>query len=249
MILMRFSANIAEQNWKNRRKITTQDMTVVLPQKECRRCGTCCLKGGPALHSEDLALLQGNFLHKEDLITIRKGEPLLSLSGENVHPAPAEFFKVKGRDAEWTCIFFDRRKASCRIYDRRPLECSLLQCWDTAALEKVAGKNLLNRFDIIAPHDPVMPFIEAQEIECPLSILGHLIESVTREQVHPEAMAQLTNLANADLSIRSKAHEKFHFSLELELFYFGRPLFIILKQFGMMLRVEHGTVILQAATI
>jgi Fe-S-cluster containining protein len=248
MMLMRFSANIAERNLQNRRKTYTPDMKVSTLHKKCRRCGTCCLKGGPALHPEDLSLLQDCFLRKEDLITIRKGEPLLSLSGKNVHPSPAEILKIKGSGVEWTCNFFDRLNASCRIYDRRPLECSLLQCWDTAELEKVAGKNLLNRFDLIASHDPVMPFIEAQEEQCPLSMLEELLETATQKQVQPETMTQLTNLVNIDLSIRSQAHEQFRFSLELELFYFGRPLFVILKQCGIMIREEHGTLILQAAS-
>jgi len=217
-------------------------------QKECRRCGTCCLKGGPALHPEDLPLLQYNFLHREDLITIRQGEPLLPLAGKNPQPAPTEIIKIKGSGADWTCIFFTRENTSCRIYDRRPLECSLLQCWNTVNLEKVAGKNLLNLYDIIDLHDPARPFIEEHKVQCPLDTLGNLLGKATRGNDHRAAMLQLTKLVNTDLLIRSQAHDELQFSLDLELFYFGRPLFLILKQFGMEVLEEHGNLILQVSS-
>jgi Fe-S-cluster containining protein len=223
-------------------------MKVSTFQKECRRCGTCCLKGGPALHPEDLPLLQDNFLHRKNLITIREGEPLLFLAGKNQQPAPTEIIKIKGSGTDWTCMFFARKSASCRIYNQRPLECSLLQCWDTTELENVAGKNLLTRYDIIDLHDPVRPFIKEQKIKCPLDMLGHLLHKVTRKKDHRSAMVQLANLVNADLAIRSQAYENLRFSLDLELFYFGRPLFVILKQFGMGVREEHGNLTLHVSS-
>lgn len=223
-------------------------MNISTLQKECRRCGTCCIKGGPALHPEDLSLLQDKYLLKEDLITIRQGEPLLTLSGGNPQSAPAELIKIRGRGAEWTCLFFDRQNTACMIYDHRPLECALLQCWDTTKLEKVAGENLLKRHDIIEMHDPVIPFIAEQNEQCPLHMLGKLLIRATHGQDLSGAMTHLTELVNADLAIRSRAHEKLRFSLELELFYFGRPLFIILKQFGIMAREEHGALMLHTSS-
>lgn len=223
-------------------------MNVPTHQKECRRCGTCCLKGGPALHPEDLSLLQDKYLLKEDLITIRQGEPLITLSGGNPQSAPADLIKIRGRGAEWTCLFFDRQNTACMIYDHRPLECALLQCWDTAELEKVAGENLLKRHDIIEMHDPVIPFIAEQNEQCPLHMLGKLLITATHAQDLFGAMTHLTEMVNADLAIRLRAREKLRFSLELELFYFGRPLFIILKQFGIMAREEHGALTLHTSS-
>lgn len=217
-------------------------MMVSTSLNECRRCGTCCLKGGPALHTEDLRLLQEHILRFENLVTIRKGEPLLFLSAENPQPAPADIIKIKGKGSEWSCMFFERRKAACRIYDQRPLECNLMQCWDTAALEKVAGINLLKRTDIIDSHDPVMPFIEEQKNKCPLNKLEQFLKGASQPQKGDDAdiMTQLTNLMNTDLSVRLRAQEQLHISLDLELFYFGRPLFVILKQLGMKIFERRG---------
>ena len=75
-------------------------------------------------------------------------------------------------------------------------------------------------------------------------MLEELLSTINRDEDLPVAMAQLTELVNADLAIRSQAHKKLQFSLELELFYFGRPLFVILKQFDIIAREEYGALTL-----
>ena len=199
---------------------------------ECDRCGTCCIEGGPALHQEDSPLLQNNFLNPAHLITVRTGEPVFSPSAGNPEPAQSEIIKIKGRGIEWTCLFFQEEDATCAIYEHRPLECSLLKCWETADLEKVAGLNLLSRYDIIAPQDPVLPFIRTHNEQCSLEELALILSAVKSENSQSQAVDDLTRLVNADMAIRAQAWAKLHFSLDLELFFFGRPLFIILGQFG-----------------
>ena len=215
-------------------------MTGNKTKTECDRCGTCCIKGGPALHYEDRTLLLNNCLAQEHLITVRKGEPVFSLSAENPEPAHSEIVKVKGRGSEWTCLFFQEKDASCAIYEHRPLECSLLKCWDTADLEKVAGRSLLSRYDIIAPHDPLLPFIKNHDERCSLENLALLLSAVSREGSQQQAITDLTGLVNTDMAIRSQAYAKSRFSLDLELFFFGRPLFKILNQFDIETHEENG---------
>ncbi len=207
-------------------------MTENIIKTECDCCGICCTKGGPALHYDDSALLQDNFLTAEYLITIRKGEPVLSLSTGNPEPTQSEIVKIKGRGAEWTCLFFQEKGAKCTIYEHRPLECSLLKCWETADLENVSGRNLLSRYDIIPPHDPIIPFIKAIDEKCSLENLAQHLSALNRENSRQQAVNELTSLVNTDLAIRSQAIAELHFSLDLELFFFGRPLFKILNQFG-----------------
>jgi Fe-S-cluster containining protein len=214
---------------------------------ECDRCGTCCTKGGPALHYGDKKLLLNNRLKPEHLLTIRKGEPVISLSTENPEPAQSEIVKLKGRGSEWACLFFQKNEAKCTIYEERPLECTLLKCWETKDLEQVAGKSLMSRFDIIAPHDPIIPFIEASDEQCSLERLPRLLSALSRENTRLQAMADLTSLVNADLAIRLQAFAEFHFSLDLELFYFGRPIFKILDQFGITTHEANGTCSLSLA--
>jgi Fe-S-cluster containining protein len=207
---------------------------------ECDRCGICCTKGGPALHYDDRVLLQDNFLQAEHLITIRKGEPALSLPTGNPEPTQSEIVKIKGRGTEWTCLFFQEKGAKCTIYEHRPLECTLLKCWDTENLEKVGGRNLLSRYDIIPPYDPIIPFLKAIDEKCSLGNLALHLSALNRENSRQQAMNELTSLVNTDLAIRSQAFADLHFSLNLELFFFGRPLFKILAQFGINTHEKNG---------
>ena len=112
-------------------------------RNQCMRCGTCCLKGGPALHTEDLQLVLQNRIQLAHLVTIRQGEPALSTLGDRLEYLQAEIIKLKGQANDWACLFFDRQTTSCTIYQHRPLECSLLKCWDTGDLERIVNKNLI----------------------------------------------------------------------------------------------------------
>ena len=56
----------------------------------CRQCGTCCRKGGPALHVEDSYLLEEGIIQLQDLVTFRAGELVRDTSNNGVVPLPAE---------------------------------------------------------------------------------------------------------------------------------------------------------------
>ena len=57
-------------------------------------------------------------------------------------------------------------------------------------------------------------------------------------------LAELTELVNKDLGIRLEAVNSLNLNLDLELFYFGRPLFKILSQFNLLPKEVNGRVIL-----
>ena len=209
-------------------------------QEECRCCGTCCTKGGPALHDRDRKLLECNLLEPGQLITIREGEPVFTLTAETVQPARTEIIKIKGRGSEWSCLFYGKERKSCLIYESRPLECTLLKCWDTAELEKVAGRNLLSRHDIIADDDPVLSFMALHDRECSLKDLQQILAGIAGEKSRRQALLDLAGLVNKDLTIRGRACGELNLDLDLELFFFGRPLFKILQQFGIETVEEHG---------
>lgn len=210
-------------------------------KNECDRCGTCCLKGGPALHIEDKELLMQNLIERGALITIRRGEPVFSLDENRTEWARSELVKLKGKNTEWSCLFYDREKFSCSIYQHRPLECILLKCWDTFELEAIAGKNLLGRFDIIPADEPVTAYIHKHENECGLEIIKQLnIEQ--NGNINKNTLAELTELVNKDLVLRSEALANLNLTLDLELFYFGRPLFTILSQFALIPSEVNGKI-------
>jgi Fe-S-cluster containining protein len=201
------------------------------------------MKGGPALHIEDIKLMVQKFIEREHLITIRKGEPVFSLEKDKTESAENEIIKLKGTDSEWSCIFYDQESSTCSNYQHRPLECILLKCWDTAELKAIAGKRLLNRLDLISKDEPVIQYIQRHERECDLSLL-HELNTTPRKTIDKNILAELTVLVNKDLAIRAEALMHLNFTLDLELFYFGRPVFKILSQFALIPREINGKIIL-----
>ena len=214
-------------------------------QNECIRCGTCCMKGGPALHTDDLQLVLQNKIHLEHLVTIRQGEPALSPFGSKLEYLQSEIIKLKGQANDWACLFFDKQSSSCMIYQHRPLECTLLKCWDTADLEKVLYQELLIRSDIIPGDGPVQEYITLHEKECSLAGLGSLLSSLPVALSQDEVIAELTNIVQKDMAIRARALASSDFQEKTELFVFGRPLFIILQNFGIRVQGVGGTLVLQ----
>ena len=198
--------------------------------------------------SKGARTLESSLLRPEHLVTIRRGEPVFSLAGVKPEPAVSEIIKLKGIGAEWTCLFFQQMESKCTIYQHRPLECSLLKCWDTADLEKVAGKNLLRRADLMAPGNPVLPYIATHEEKCSLDNLASLLALVNSRDSQQEALEELSLLVNTDLAIRSQACTRLRLDVDLELFCFGRPLFKILEEYALQLQEENGRYTLTTAS-
>ncbi|MDO9288919.1 MAG: YkgJ family cysteine cluster protein [Thermodesulfovibrionales bacterium] len=198
----------------------------------CIRCGTCCIKGGPTLHKEDKKILLEGHISYQHLVTIRKGEPAFTPLSDKPEPVKQELIKVSGKGRAWECLFYDKKKSSCTIYKHRPLECRLLKCWDTSEILSAIGKDTITRADIISQDDPITKFIARHEKKCSVLMAENLISAVMKKNSDSISLAKLTALVQQDLVIRSKAISEFGLSVETELFYFGRPLFKILRSQG-----------------
>ena len=88
-------------------------------QDDCKRCGTCCTSGGPALHTEDLALVRAGRLPLAQLITIRSGEIAHNPLTNSLQPVKKELVKISGVGRQWNCCYFDPEEKGCTIYDKR----------------------------------------------------------------------------------------------------------------------------------
>lgn len=211
------------------------------PQTSCRCCGTCCQKGGPILHTEDRQLLDAGHLNRENLITIRQGEQVYMPIADNVEQAASEMLKLRGQTGEWTCFFYDAAAKNCRLYDNRPLECRLLKCWDTQALEAVIGTNLLSRKDLLDDHDPLRRLIDIHDRECSCATLAGLGADLGKVR-DEEILTQLTELIHRDFLLRLVALKELKLEERLEFFLLGRPLFKQLAPYGIKVFEENGKV-------
>jgi len=207
-------------------------------QTECRRCGTCCSKGGPALHLEDAELVHNGTLPVKRLITIRKGELVVKPYEDEPQTAVCELIKICGTGREWQCFFFDEEEKGCMIYESRPLSCRLLQCWDTEAVEDLVEKDTLSRLDLVGEKEPIRKIIESHEEKCPCPDLGALRRTIAAGETID--LEDLEGKVNEDILIRREAVQKLNISLAEELFYFGRPIFQLLQQVGVKVKEEGG---------
>ncbi|MBF0469297.1 MAG: YkgJ family cysteine cluster protein [Desulfamplus sp.] len=199
-------------------------------QNECKRCGTCCENGGPALHGQDLPLIEKGLLSIEYLITIRKGELAHDPVTDTIKPVKNEFLKIKGTKGSWACAFYDKNKKGCARYDNRPISCGVLKCWDTKESLGLAGKDLVSRLDIVKENSPMRERMITHELLCPLPDMNAILRTVSRPS--RKTVKKLELISNKDITYRMKAVDEFNLSVEQELFYFGRPVFELLSVLG-----------------
>ncbi len=210
---------------------------------ECRRCGTCCRKGGPALHGEDRSLIDDGSLKLRQLVAVRYLEPAHDPITNNIQPSRSEFLKIMGKGNSWTCIFYRQDENGCSIYRNRPLECRLLFCRDTAPLEAVLWEDMLKRADLLPSVDPVLSLIRQLDEDCPYEQVNDLLADLKGKPV--EVLDKLTDLVRRDLVIREEFLRRFPEREQDELFLFGRPLFLVLAPYGFMISEGPGGVVLR----
>jgi len=204
----------------------------------CKQCGTCCLKGGPTLHSDDRPLIRSGVLALGDLVTIRRHEPVLSPLTNALEHARQEFVRVRGSAGSWRCPFLTEA-LTCGIYSQRPLECRALACWDTAAIEALIYRDVLTRLDLIPTDAPLREEMIRHETACPHERFAALAIEYGKngnQRVPPALRAMIEQ----DLEIRHAAVCRHGLTRDEELFAFGRPFFLTLDAYGLELENTGG---------
>ncbi|OEU69487.1 MAG: hypothetical protein BA863_14330 [Desulfovibrio sp. S3730MH75] len=204
--------------------------------KECKQCGTCCRKGGPALHLQDLELisLEGG-IDLTDIVTLRKGELAYDQPEGAVVPLTCEILKIKGTGGEWICKFLAPSTQACRIYKNRPLECQTLFCGDPEPLLKIYDKERITRKDVLPEGHPVFEIIEDHEANCGPEKMAVLAKDILENWENSvQQQAELREMLMYDKSVRELLVEKSGLPKESMEFFFGRPLNRVLSGFGIM---------------
>ncbi len=220
--------------------------------KKCRQCGTCCRKGGPALHRDDFPLIAEGMIQLQDICTFRAGELVRDTSDGKIVPLPEEIVKIapaKGaRPDDWTCRFLTGNNR-CFIHDRAPAECRALFCEDPSALLSMHGEDLLDRKSILEQLEApawLLESVQAHEERC--SYLG-LIELASRLEKEEEARRALVEVVEYDRAFRDIMAEKGKVSRDMMDFLFGRPLLHTVLMFGIDARRHaDGTITLVQIT-
>jgi Fe-S-cluster containining protein len=210
---------------------TDTDITVT-SEPTCRQCGTCCRKGGPALHVEDRDLVMDGLIPAEALYTIRPGEPVQDNVAGQPSYADNDIIKIKGSGDDWCCRFLDDESTRCTIYDRRPAECKALQCWDTRAIEALYEQDRLTRQDLLKEAEGLWELIADHDQRCSYHTIRDLagqISSETSEQT--AALSAITEMVKYDESLRKLLVENGHAPENMLDFLLGRSLIDTLHGF------------------
>ena len=201
-------------------------------QTDCRRCGTCCRKGGPALHMEDLPLLESGQIALKALFTIRQGEPAFDNVNQTIAPAVTDIVKIKGRrEMATTCYFYEPKLGKCGRYAGRPAECRALKCWDVSAIEKLYNCRRLTRRHILSRVAGLWDLVAEHQDRCDYGYIAELAGTARRTAGQGSAPQKLLQLVRYDQSLRHLSVARMNLDPQLSDFLFGRPLEFTIRMF------------------
>jgi len=196
----------------------------------CRRCGQCCLKGGPALHLEDLPLIVAGVLKRAHLVTLRVGEPVHENVAGKVAELDSEIVKIAGSGVGFACRFHDREGKACLIHENRPSECRALFCEDTSGIEALYARDRLTRADIMDTGGGLWELVAFHDQAFPAAMAAALARQASDGR--RRALETLGELVEAEQSFRRAFLERTGATPEELDFYFGRSLARICAPFG-----------------
>ncbi|WP_319581567.1 YkgJ family cysteine cluster protein [uncultured Pseudodesulfovibrio sp.] len=195
-------------------------------EPQCRCCGKCCREGGPALHKQDMTLIQDGTIPLADIVTLRVGEWVYDQPRQEILPLTEEMLKIKGRDGTWTCLYLSPESSLCSVYDTRPAECEALFCEDTAPLQAMYGKDRLSRTDLLPEGHPLLDLMAEHDRRCSPSQMEKLAKAA--REGDREAGETLKEMVVYDMEMRRLVPERSGMPAELNDFLFGRPLRVLL---------------------
>jgi Fe-S-cluster containining protein len=195
----------------------------------------------PSLHPRDLDLVKDGILGYKDLYTLRKGEPVLNNITGSLENLSEELVKIKEDPGNRQCPFYDEPAKSCRIYERRPLQCRTQECWNPQALEKLWEGDKLTRRDMLKEDPEILELLDVHEQRCSTERLDGAVKKYWKTGEAAE-LDPVLDMLSQDLIIRNFFIERLGRS-EGELdFFLGRPLSIVVEAYKLKVeKDEQGT--------
>ncbi len=178
------------------------------------------------------------------LYTIREGELVHDNVKDTLFSVRSELIKIKGQNSTWTCLFFDLKKNHCTIYSHRPMECRVLECWNTDAIKKIYNINRLSRKQLISDINGLWELVEDHSIRCSYKVLGELAGSLGKTNTGDTA-GKIMEIIGYDSNIRELVVEKAGIAPDITDFLFGRPLEKTLKMFNLKVHYSNGNATLK----
>jgi Fe-S-cluster containining protein len=215
------------------------DSATSIPRSSCIRCGVCCKKGGPTIHTEDKKQIKEGKIPVKFLFTIRKHEPAFDNIRNLIAPANTDIVKIKSKKDSSACIFYDPSYSECRIYKSRPVECRELKCWDTRGISLLYDKNRINRKTLLSGISDLWELIQDHQNRCSYKKIAELADKANCNNIErKDSLKKLNEMIRYDYSIRHLIVEKDKRVSEMLDFLFGRPLTATIKMFGLNMKED-----------
>jgi len=190
---------------------------------------------------EDRDLIENGSIPLRFLYTIRPGELAYDNIRRALQPVTSDIIKIKGQDQSWSCVFYNDPDSTCRIYEKRPVECRTLKCWDTRELEKIYKKNRLTREYLLKGVNGLWELIEDHENRCSYQKLERLVMQLKEKQSR-ETVVQIAEIVEYDNQLRKLALEKSGLDSGILDFFFGRYFDQTLHMFDIKLERKNGRI-------
>lgn len=226
------------KSWKKLLSITQREAENPLPA--CVQCGECCRRGSPTLYMEDLELLKTEKIPWNQLVTLRRGEPVR-------HPASGKTFflvderiKLREKPGTNTCVFLNETSdvCTCIIYENRPLQCRAQACWDLTAYEQLKDQVYLTRRDIFAEVDVLLDIIIEHDKRCGFEKLHFLFQQLERNR---DVANQILDLVAYESHFRNFVGQQLNIPEEIYDLVFGRSFETLISLFGCKIKISGDT--------
>ncbi|NCC25148.1 MAG: YkgJ family cysteine cluster protein [Deltaproteobacteria bacterium] len=196
----------------------------------CLQCGTCCRRGGPALHAADLGLVQDGSILLEALVCFRPGERVLDNVQGGLKHLDRDLLKIRGLSEPGPCLHFDQISSSCTIYGHRPLECRILECWNTEPMLEVYEQDRLSRTDILTAGSALAEMAIWHEREFSWALIDRLMTE--------NNFLEIIDLARREWAFRRTLTDRLGIR-DINLWHcFGRPLHLALMPVDARFRAQ-----------
>jgi Fe-S-cluster containining protein len=212
---------------------------------QCRRCGTCCRKGGPALHVEDQPLVEKGHIALRDLLTFREGELVYDNVAGRIVIAATDIIKItttSGHDQ--TCCFYETGTSACAIYGCRPIECRSLQCWDPGEVMHIYSRDRLTRRHLLSKISGLWDMVQEHQGCCDYGRMASLATALHRRPGDRDAQEPLMEMIRYDQGLREATMARTGYDTRMLTFLFGRPLVDTIGLFRLRLvQTDQGPVL------
>ena len=230
-----------EEIWKQVRERLLEAAYATRPY--CIKCGECCSNGSPTLSISDMNLFESGILGPKDVFTLRKGEIVFDSQIEKSVANEQERIKIREIPEDKTCIFYQKSNRECSIYDQRPTQCRIQECWAPNSDAYTINAPMTRRRLLEAAGD-IWKIIEKHEERCSYEDLSREISRLAATK--GQTVENVLEFLSFDHHVREFVSEKLGIGAETLDLLFGRPLKDSLKFYGLTLdEQKDGTFVLR----